>query len=107
MDDLLNNIPRIHLPSNLKAQLRKRYDEHAMEYATEKLHENVPINACMDKDTIKDIEEELVDACFNALILIHKCSEIGRYASDSHEGLLWSSLIDIWGQLELIRRLED
>ena len=54
--------------------LRKRYDEHAMEYATEEhdLESGLPINGCMSTDTVNDIEEEIVDAVFNCLILLFK-----------------------------------
>ncbi len=57
-----------------EALLRKRYDEHAGEYVLEDVphKDGLPVNACMNADTVNDIEEEIVDAVFNCLILLLK-----------------------------------
>lgn len=105
IDDLLKNISLGGLPTDLKDQIRQRYDEHALEYALERQRENVPVNACIEKDTIKDIEEELVDACFNTLIMIFKHDQ-SKLLYPHNSYMLWSSLMDTWDKLELVRRTE-
>lgn len=69
-----------HLPDTLVERVLKRYREHAEEYATKQIDPDTgfPVNACMLKDNLPDIEEELVDAVFNALIHCHRKVE-GQY----------------------------
>ena len=70
MDELLEKIGYEFGTGNpIVSELRHRYDEHGMEYATELTHGDIPINACMNADTLKDIQEELIDAIFNMLVL--------------------------------------
>lgn len=68
MDELLEKIG-YDLTDPIIEELQIRYDKHGMEYATEKRHGDVPINACMNANTVKDIQEELTDAIFNMLVL--------------------------------------
>ena len=81
MDDLLKHA---EMPHDLADVLRQRYDEHAEEYATDATMRmrdgvDVPINACMTNDTRQDIEDEVVDAIFNALVLLHKHEDPEHY----------------------------
>src|SRR3990167_2964753 len=57
------------LPQEVVEKLSQRYLEHAGEYVSKEVHDNgMPINLAMYKDNLTDIEEELVDAIFNALV---------------------------------------
>ena len=68
--ELLFDDVNIRLPSELMERLAQRYAEHSGEYKTNEYDydSDLPVNACMMKDNLKDIEEELVDAIFNALV---------------------------------------
>lgn len=56
-----------------EALLRQRYDEHAVEYTLpDQFVDGLPTNACMIANTVNNIEEEIVDAVFNCLVLLFK-----------------------------------
>lgn len=57
------------MPQEVVEKLSRRYLEHASEYVSKEIHDSgMPINLAMYKDNLTDIEEELVDAIFNALV---------------------------------------
>ena len=107
MDDLIGAAySESALPESLQQKLRERYNAHGGEYVTEELRfpegkdgPAVPINACMKADTVKDIEEELVDAIFNCLVLSFKAS---RGGARFHDGVL-KRAIWAYGDLQEMR----
>lgn len=91
LDDLLLATEEHPLPPALVEQLRRRYDEHGGEYATPNIHEptGAPINACMTLNTLDELEEELVDSIFNALVLVFRSERgVGTH--------LLYRLVDCW-----------
>lgn len=100
------------LPSALEEQLHSRYDAHGMEYATEEFHidendERVPINACMTADTYRDIDEELVDAVFNCLVMSHKLEAERDYAKYQSMVAITHRLIRTWQQVKELSEGEE
>lgn len=77
--------------------LNNRYQQHSLEYATAHIDKasGLPINACMFKDNLQDVEEELTDAIFNACVFI--------YREGSGRKLL-EFLIDVWECLQELRK---
>lgn len=68
-DELLHACRDILFPESLVIEVRKRYDEHGMEYATELRHTDGRIvNGCMEIDSYESAREEIVDAFFNLLV---------------------------------------
>lgn len=95
---------------HLEALLRSRYDSHAGEYITGESviidGEPVPLNACMQKDTFQDIEEELVDAIFNGLVLLDKVIDHTRQESlpgPVAARAFLAHLVSVWDHLENLR----
>lgn len=88
------------LPESLSQLLTIRYNEHSAEYATTVIDERseLPMNACMFKDNLQDVEEELVDAIFNALVYAYRFPGYGKHAQ-----YLLSSLLIVWSTLSWIR----
>lgn len=97
---LLDNLLDIEetLPLPLVALLSKRYAAHGAEYASDEIHEEsgLPVNTCMNLDTLAELEEELVDAIFNSLVAIF------RQRRGGHHLLL--PLVECWGLLDHYRR---
>lgn len=91
LDDVFAKNAGIPLPEHLEELLRERYREHGPDYATATLRDGVPENACMQKNNLVDVEEELVDAVFNALIYNYRAGG-GIYAAPR----LLSLLLDAW-----------
>lgn len=73
--EILDSYSAVPIPQKLIGELFERYNEHGMEYATEQRHDGRIVNACMNRDSVQDAREELVDACFNLLIAIRKVRE--------------------------------
>ena len=68
------------LTDDIVSELRSRYARHGMEYATEKMHGDTPVNACMTLDNLKECREELIDAIFNLLVyLFREPDEVKRW----------------------------
>ena len=103
MDDLLKGI---RMPDTLAARLRQRYDEHAMEYATDEVvkvgDDLIPRNACLNKNTLQDIEEEVVDALFNVLVLIFKDEQPTGRPSGAPLRPFVGNLVHVWQQTRLL-----
>jgi len=57
-----------------------------------------PVNACMFKDNLQDVEEELIDAIFNALVYLYR----NKNVSDS----LLKSLLQAWANLSTEKNLQ-
>ena len=78
--------------------LNNRYQQHSLEYATAHIDKasGLPINACMFKDNLQDVEEELADAIFNTLVFMY------RYEVDD---ALISSLLGAWETLGTEKKL--
>ena len=92
------------LPNKLKLIIAERYIAHSSEYICEPKeglwkHRNspLPVNLCMEKDNLQDVEEELVDATFNALIYAM------RYPQSNAASLL-HSLVTTWDILQRERK---
>ena len=81
----------------LQQLIAQRYLEHAPEYASAEFKDGIPINLCWYKDSLQDVEEELVDAVFNALIYAMK------YPA-SNAGSLIQSLVMTWDILQRERK---
>jgi hypothetical protein len=75
-----------------------------MEYATEEMHlesgVETPINGCVQANTLQDIEEELVDAAFNVLVLRWKVG------IRSEASLFWDEIISLWYKFQLLKEGE-
>lgn len=73
IDELLPRILSAHVPESLAEIIRERYDTLGEKYLTDAFHfDGRRINACMDKSSIQDALEEVVDAVFNTLVWIFK-----------------------------------
>lgn len=66
-------------------KLLDRYSAHGLEYATAELHPETgqPINLAMSKDNLQDVEEELIDALFNALVYNFRDRQHGNYLASA------------------------
>ena len=104
MDSLLG--PYYGVPEALQQVLRQRYDEHAEEYATDEFVKtdagDFPINACMQKDTFQDIEEELVDTIFNTLVLCWRLRQ-NPMAQPLAETFLME-VLETWDRLQTLHK---
>lgn len=60
----------VALPAELAASLKDRYQRFGGEYASDQIEPSsgLPINQCWFKDNLVDVEEELIDATFNAIV---------------------------------------
>lgn len=90
------------LPTNLSTLLKERYLEHGVEYATSEIDKEsgLPINACMHLDNLKECEEEVVDAIFNALVFLLK-ADVDGMRDDG--GRLLNGLLEVWEGLQRMR----
>ena len=95
------------LPRRLVARLDERYRGLSDAYRTNILLKNGrPVNACMEKDSLKDAEEEVVDAIFNLLVYRLKVKqELLKDAPVSDEALqgisidLLEAATALWSQI--------
>lgn len=62
-------------------ELLARYEAHGGEYASGEIHEpsGLAVNQAMFKNNLVDVEEELVDALFNALVYNFRDRSHGNY----------------------------
>lgn len=93
IDEMLKTIPLAGIEPDLEKIIRQRYDEHGMEYATDENRDGLPINGCINKNTLQDIEEELVDTCFNALVLCFKARDNFHFGRSR---FFWDKLMNFW-----------
>lgn len=69
LQSLLDSYTTLPIPQELIGELRERYNKHGVEYATDQRSPDGRIvNACMNRDSVQDAREELVDATFNLLV---------------------------------------
>lgn len=96
MEELLQ--PFYGIPPDLKSLLYQRHRDHEHEYASDEVHESgLPVNRCWHKDTVQDIEEELTDAIFNALVLTKKLHDpTVRTRGDTAATMTLMMLIETW-----------
>ena len=90
-------------------RLAQRYAEHSGEYKTDEYADSdskLPVNACMMKDNLLDIEEELVDAIFNALVLNFRNKSL-PYGRQLVEGLRveWSFVTKVQQDIAAIKAM--
>lgn len=93
---LLKQAPNgIVLSQVLRAILTARYLKGAGAYATERLDPSgLPINACMEKDSMQDVIEETTDTIFN--LLVECLKQGGNLAADSNLAGCLAIAIDLW-----------
>lgn len=92
------------IPASLIALVSKRYEEHAPEYISDEMHHSgKPYNLCMFADSLKDCEEEVIDAVFNAMVYNMR-AELG--ATWHHRPNLIFSLVEVWNLLQRIKEVE-
>ena len=103
IDDVLRAGKRLEpIPIELDRRIAERYREHGREYTGADIMEIAEgrlqsVNLCMSKDNLADVEEELTDAAFNALIFCYR-------QGDSR---LLKRIIDVWQFCQSLRRYED
>lgn len=106
MEDL---IAEVRLPEDLKLQLAERYASLGTKYATDEVisitqegGETVQfrINACMKRDNLQDVEEEIVDAVFNALVYKYR-------RKDEVDDALINVLLGCWHTLKIERAINE
>jgi len=73
---------------------------HSAKYASNEydIETNKPVNTCMSKDNLRDVEEEIVDAVFNMLVYLKRDIKNRRSSID-----LLASLLLAWEFLQLER----
>ena len=65
------------------------------------------MNACMMRDTRQDIEEEVVDAVFNNLVLLMKCAKADDRAKADEAYDMLMSLSGVFSDLEAFKRFSE
>lgn len=73
IDDLMPHVMLGLIPGALAQEIKERYENLGLKYLTNKRTEDGRwINACMDKSSVQDAREEVIDAVFNTLVWIFK-----------------------------------
>lgn len=73
IEDLIDVSP-YGISTDLVKSLTERCEKLGEKYATEEIHEEsgLKINSCMNRDTLQELYEELVDAVFNCLVYMFR-----------------------------------
>jgi hypothetical protein len=104
-DELLPNMLLAKVPASLVLDITRRYKEYGPKYMTDGFHiDGRQINACMQRNSIQDAIEEVVDAVFNVLVWIFKLSKdnsaYGQHAGQQATSAL-AGLVDIYTLLAI------
>lgn len=106
MQDLAPDILRAHLSGLLLERVKERYANLGGKYMLpfpEWQHKGRAMNACMVKDSRQDIEEEIVDAVFNTLVLLLKSRKNDDSNTAEHASDILMMLSQVFATLETIR----
>lgn len=91
----------------LLARITERYVEGRAAYSGRVIGADPPyvLNRCVSKDTLQDIEEELVDAAFNMLVLAWKWQMAPDIRDEVLElQALYRAIEDVWLGVDLARK---
>lgn len=104
ISDLMRAYPN-DISAGLVHQLMERYRAHSGEYATDQLRaDGRRINACMDRNSLADAEEEVTDAVFNLLVMYLK-------VKGTNQEIKFLALIrrseGLWADIHRARRAEN
>lgn len=96
--ELLTPALQAVVPEGLALRVRERYATLGDKYMLpDTTADGRQINACMRKNSFEDIEEELVDATFNALVQILKEAEAGKVSGSTY--LILQNIVLAYSQL--------
>ena len=109
IDDVLRAGKRLEpIPIELDRRIAERYREHGREYTGADIMEIAEgrlqsVNLCMSKDNLADVEEEIVDAIFNTLILCYRRA-LGDVIQGGGAAKLLRQLLDTWRLCAVLQR---
>lgn len=106
ISELVPDIIRAHLSDLLVSRVKERYEQLGDKYMLpfpEHQFEYRPVNGCMIRDTRQDIEEEVVDAVFNCLVMLLKCAKSENSAKANKTYNILVSLNGIFTDLEAMK----
>ena len=98
MQELLPEELQARVPASLSAWITQRYEELGGKYLTDDIRaDGRVVNACMNKDSVQDALEEVVDATFNVLVWLFKLRLEGKEGESAYSALL--GLIELYALL--------
>lgn len=102
IDELLTSELQARVPQSLAEWITERYAVLGPKYLTDDMRfDGRRINACMNKSSVQDALEEVVDSVFNILVWLFKLRISGRNTASAHSALL--GLIEIYALLQAER----
>lgn len=107
IDELMPHVMLGFVPGALAQEVTERYENLGLKYLTNKKTEDGRwVNACMDKSSVQDCREEVIDAVFNTLVWIFKGSKSEQGIAPNAYPVL-KNLIECYGILLTEKELED